>query len=315
MTDNILAKIVASKREEVAAGKRQRSLAELKALVAQQEQNCQLDQQDEQNHQDQNSQLGQPDQQDEQNHQDQNSQQCQLSQNIQENKPRGFARAIQQSISQGRAAVIAEIKKASPSKGVIREDFHPAKIATTYAQAGATCLSVLTDEHYFQGAGSFLQQARAACSLPVLRKDFVIDPWQVYESRLLGADCILLIAAILDMACMHELHDLAQQLGMDVLVEVHDQQELDAALTLSPELLGINNRNLQTFAVDLATTLSLLPRVPDKVILVTESGMHQRADVARMMDNGVHAFLVGEAFMAAPDPGVALAELFPSLAE
>ena len=224
---------------------------------------------------------------------------------------RGFIQAIREPAEQGRPAVIAEVKKASPSKGVIRPDFHPADIARSYEAAGAACLSVLTDERFFQGAASHLQAARSATSLPILRKDFVIDPWQVYESRALGADCILLIVSVLDEAMLRELHDLAQHLGMDVLVEVHNEAELERALAISPALIGINNRNLKTFEVDLATSLALLPKIPAGVTLVTESGIHHREDVERMMAAGVRAFLVGEAFMAAPDPGGALTELFP----
>lgn len=223
---------------------------------------------------------------------------------------RDFLGALRGTLEAGRAAVIAEVKKASPSKGVLREHFVPADIAASYAAHGATCLSVLTDERFFQGAAAYLQQARAACTLPVLRKDFMIDAYQVFEARALGADCILLIAACLDDAHMADLEAQAHALGMAVLVEVHDGPELDRALRLQTPLLGINNRNLRSFEVSLDTTLSLLPRVPPSHLLVTESGILVPADVHRMRDAGVHAFLVGEAFMRAPDPGQALAALF-----
>jgi indole-3-glycerol phosphate synthase len=205
---------------------------------------------------------------------------------------------------------LAEVKKASPSKGVLREHFVPAEIAASYAAHGAACLSVLTDERFFQGSAAYLQQARAACTLPVLRKDFMVDEYQVVEARALGADCILLIAACLDDAQMADLEACAQALGMAVLVEVHDGDELDRALRLKTPLLGINNRNLKTFEVTLDTTLALLPRVPADRLLITESGILQRADVQRMRAAQVHGFLVGEAFMRAPDPGAALAALF-----
>ncbi len=223
---------------------------------------------------------------------------------------RGFAAAMRASIPAGRAAVIAEVKKASPSKGVLREHFVPAEIAASYRAGGAACLSVLTDERFFQGSAAVLQQARAACALPVLRKDFMVDAYQVFEARAMGADCILLIAACLDDAQMADLEAQALALGMDVLVEVHDAAELGRALRLATPLLGINNRNLRTFEVTLATTLDLLPRVPADRLLVTESGILARADVLRMRAAGVHAFLVGEAFMRAADPGAALADLF-----
>jgi indole-3-glycerol phosphate synthase len=223
---------------------------------------------------------------------------------------RGFEMALRAKIAAGQAGVIAEVKKASPSKGVLREHFVPAEIAASYAQHGAACLSVLTDQHFFQGSTAYLQQARGACALPVLRKDFMVDVYQIYEARALGADCILLIAACLDDGLMLELEAVATALGMDVLVEVHDGDELERALRLKTPLLGINNRNLRTFEVTLATTLALLPRVPADRLLVTESGILGRADVQRMRDSGVHAFLVGEAFMRAADPGAALAGLF-----
>ena len=223
---------------------------------------------------------------------------------------RDFVGALRKKIGAGRAAVIAEIKKASPSKGVLRERFEPAAIAASYERHGAAALSVLTDERFFQGAAAYLEQTRAESTLPALRKDFIVDPYQVYESRLHGADCILLIAAILDDAQIADLEALALELGMAVLVEVHDGAELARAGRLRTPLLGINNRNLRTFAVTLETTLGLLPSVPAGRLLVTESGILGGADVLRMREAGVHAFLVGEAFMRAPDPGVALAELF-----
>ncbi len=224
--------------------------------------------------------------------------------------PRSFIGAIQAKIAAGEAAVIAEIKKASPSKGVIREDFRPAEIAASYARHGAACLSVLTDEQFFQGSAEYLQVARAACDIPVLRKDFMIDPYQVYEARAMGADCILLIAAALDLAEMRALETIAHQLGMSVLVEVHNAEELEQALQLETPLLGINNRNLRTFEVTLETTLSLLARIPAGKIIVTESGIFTSQDVALMREHAVHTFLVGEAFMRQPDPGVALAQVF-----
>ena len=223
---------------------------------------------------------------------------------------RDFAGALERRIHAGRPAVIAEIKKASPSKGLLRADFRPADIALSYERGGAACLSVLTDVDFFQGADAHLQQARAACGLPVLRKDFMLDPYQVYEARVLGADCILLIVAALDDARLHTLAALAQDLGMDVLVEVHDARELTRALALNTRLIGINNRNLSTFETTLATTLDLLQHIPSNRTLVTESGIHTRADVARMRAQGVQAFLVGEAFMRAEDPGAKLAEIF-----
>ena len=223
---------------------------------------------------------------------------------------RGFEAAIRAKIAGGQAGVIAEIKKASPSKGVLRADFKPAEIAASYASHGAACLSVLTDVHFFQGAPAYLGQARSACTVPVLRKDFMIDPYQVYEARSWGADCILLIVAALDHGLMTELEACAHELGMGVLVEVHDGVELDAALRLKTALLGINNRNLRTFETSLATTIDLLPRIsPDKLV-VTESGIMTTDDVKRMRDVGVNGFLVGEAFMRATEPGVELQRLF-----
>lgn len=259
---DILNKIVATKREEIAAARAAKSLAEVEAEAAAQ------------------------------------------------SLPRDFVGAIRDRIACGRPAVIAEIKKASPSKGVIRPDFRPADIARSYAAHGAACLSVLTDRQYFQGAPEYLQAARAACSLPVLRKDFIVDPYQVVEARAMGADCILLIAACLSLADMQALEAQAQALGMAVLVEVHDADELETALQLKTPLLGINNRNLRTFDVTLATTLALLPRISGERIVVTESGILAPADVALMRQNAVHAFLVGEAFMRAAEPGEELSRLF-----
>lgn len=259
---DILDKIVAVKREEIAAASRQRDLASLRR-----EAEARTD-------------------------------------------VRDFAGALRDKIAAGRAAVIAEVKKASPSKGVLREHFVPAEIAASYERHGAACLSVLTDVRFFQGAAAYLQQARAACALPVLRKDFMVDPYQVYEARAMGADCILLIAACLDDTQMADLEAQALALGMAVLVEVHDGAELDRALRLKTPLVGINNRNLRSFEVSLDTTLSLLPRVPADRLLVTESGILGVDDVARMRDANVYAFLVGEAFMRAEDPGAALAKLF-----
>ncbi len=241
--------------------------------------------------------------------------------------PRDFLGSLRARIAQGQAAVIAEIKKASPSKGVLREDFRPAEIAVSYERGGAACLSVLTDRQFFQGSPDDLKEARDACSLPVLRKDFLIDPYQVYEARAMGADAILLIVAAFaqpaptgrgagaegaafNVPAMGELETLARSLGMAVLVEVHDAAELDAALQLTTPLIGINNRNLHTFAVDLNTTLGLLPRMPGDRLVVTESGILAPEHVALMRAQGVHAFLVGEAFMRAPDPGAELARLF-----
>lgn len=223
---------------------------------------------------------------------------------------RDFVGAIRSKIAAGKAAVIAEIKKASPSKGVIRVDFKPAEIAASYEQGGAACLSVLTDEQYFQGSADYLKQARAACSLPVLRKDFMIDIYQVYEARAMGADCILLIAAALTLAQMQELESVAHSLGMAVLVEVHNGEELAQAIQLTTPLLGINNRNLRTFEVTLDTTLGLLEKISGDKIVVTESGIFTADDVKLMRDHAVHTFLVGEAFMRQDNPGAELAKVF-----
>ena len=261
-TPDILKKIIARKREEIAAGLRSVGLAEM-AERAKSAEPC-----------------------------------------------RGFVQAMRARIDAGEAAVIAEIKKASPSKGVIREDFRPAEIAASYERGGAACLSVLTDRDFFQGGNEYLRQARAACALPVIRKDFIIDDYQVYEARAIGADCILLIAACLDDAQMAGLAERATALGMDVLVEVHDAEELRRVLPLGLPLVGINNRNLRSFEVSLQTTLDLLPQIPDDRIVVTESAIHSRDDVALMRQHGVDVFLVGEAFMRATDPGLKLAELF-----
>jgi indole-3-glycerol phosphate synthase len=262
LSDDILQRIVAVKREEIAAGRARRSLASWR-------------------------------------------EEAESRRDL-----RAFAAALRAKVSTGQAAVIAEIKKASPSKGVLREHFVPAEIAASYAEHGAACLSVLTDERFFQGAAAYLQQARAACALPALRKDFMVDEYQVTEARALGADCILLIAACLDDAQLADLEACALALGLAVLVEVHDAAELDRALRLRTPLVGINNRNLKTFEVTLDTTLALLSQVPTDRLLVTESGILARADVQRMRGAGVNAFLVGEAFMRAPDPGQALAALF-----
>ncbi len=259
---NILTKIVASKREEVASRRALTPVNVLKEAIARQP------------------------------------------------RARSFADAISRRVKRRQAAVIAEIKKASPSKGIIRENFDPVSIAERYEAAGAACLSVLTDVNFFMGSDEFLVAAKAATSLPVLRKDFMVDPYQIYESRSIGADCILLIASILDIQQMHEFYDLAQGMGMDVLVEIHNKQELDAALTLNPKLLGINNRDLSTFEVDLRVTLDLLNDIPQGIHVITESGIRQRTDVARMLSNNVYGFLVGEAFMKEPDPGEALKFLF-----
>lgn len=226
------------------------------------------------------------------------------------NDIRGFIRALKAKINAGKPAVIAEIKKASPSKGILRENFHPAEIAASYASHGAACLSVLTDVKYFQGGYDHLRQARAACSLPVIRKDFLIDPYQVIHARALGADCILLIAAALSPDQLLELEAVAIELGMDVLVEIHDPSELDAALAMQTRLLGINNRNLTTFETKLENTINMLDSIPDDYLLVTESGILSNDDVKLMRQHKVNAFLVGEAFMRAEEPGVALKELF-----
>lgn len=223
---------------------------------------------------------------------------------------RGFVEAIESKINQGQAAVIAEIKKASPSKGLLREHFNPADIAISYEKNGAACLSVLTDKDYFQGSEAYLKEARAACQLPVIRKDFIIDPYQVYEARAIGADCILLIVSALDDSQLIVLSDLALQLGMDVLIEVHDLAELERALLLNLPLIGINNRNLSTFETSLNTTLDLLARIPDNHTVITESGIHSPADVTLMRDHNVNGFLVGEIFMRATDPGAQLHTLF-----
>jgi indole-3-glycerol phosphate synthase len=262
---DILERIVAVKREEIAAGRARRSLASLREEAESAERRADL---------------------------------------------RHFVGALRRRLDDGRPAVIAEVKKASPSKGVLRERFVPAEIAASYTLHGAAALSVLTDERFFQGSADALRQARAACPLPVLRKDFLIDDYQVFEARAMGADCILLIVACLDDARLADLEAIAAALGMAVLVEVHDGDELERALRLRTPLLGINNRNLRTFEVALETTLGLLPRVPPERILVTESGILAPADVRRMRAADVHAFLVGEAFMRAPDPGEALAALF-----
>jgi indole-3-glycerol phosphate synthase len=226
------------------------------------------------------------------------------------NDCRGFARTIEAKIAAGQSGVIAEIKKASPSKGILREHFVPAEIAQSYEEGGAACLSVLTDVQYFQGSAAFLQQARAACSLPVIRKDFIVDAYQVYEARVMGADCILLIVGALELHQMQALETLAVDLGMDVLVESHDAEELERALTLKTSLIGINNRDLRTFNVALSTTTDLLSRIPKGKRVITESGILARADVEHMRAYNVHSFLVGEAFMRAPEPGAALAALF-----
>ncbi|MBT3436238.1 MAG: indole-3-glycerol phosphate synthase TrpC [Oceanospirillaceae bacterium] len=224
--------------------------------------------------------------------------------------PRGFANAMYAKTEAGQPAVIAEAKKASPSKGVIRQDFNPVEIAQSYARGGAACMSVLTDADFFQGHEDYLQQARSACDLPVIRKDFIVDAYQVYEARAIGADCILLIVACLEDQQMHDLAHLAHDLGMDVLVESHDAAELQRALQLSTPLIGINNRNLHTFDLTLQTTFDLLAMIPEDRMVITESGIHQPSDVALMQSHTVNAFLVGESFMRAADPGAKLAELF-----
>jgi len=225
-------------------------------------------------------------------------------------QPRGFIKAIETQLSKNKAAVIAEIKKASPSKGIIRENFNPKEIAISYEKGGATCISVLTDQKYFQGHANYLKEARAACSLPVLRKDFMVDPYQIYEARALGADCILLIVAALSLDLMRELEEIAHSLGMNVLVEVHNQEELDLALQLKTKLLGINNRNLKTFDVSLTTTFDLIKNVNADKIIVTESGILTSDDVKLMQDHYVNTFLIGEAFMRQSDPGHSLKTLF-----
>jgi indole-3-glycerol phosphate synthase len=222
---------------------------------------------------------------------------------------RGFENAMRRALLQG-PAVIAEIKKASPSAGVIREDFHPGEIASSYQSGGAACLSVLTDKDFFQGDARYLHEARNACSLPVLRKDFIIDTWQVLESRVMGADCILLIASALEQALMQELLQLARETGMDVLIEVHDEAEMDRALSLDHDLIGVNNRNLNTFETSLATSERLKRMLTGEQLLVTESGIRTAADVKRMQRSGINAYLVGEAFMRENDPGVALERMF-----
>ena len=224
--------------------------------------------------------------------------------------PRGFARALQDKVNVKKPAIIAEVKKASPSKGVIREDFKPLEIAQDYAMNGATCLSILTDKDFFQGSEAYLQKARETCPLPILRKDFMIDPYQIHESKALGADCILLIAAILDDEMMHALANLATALGMDVLVESHNAEELTRALTLETTLIGINNRNLRTFETSLETTIELQQMVPDDRLIITESAIHTQSDVKKMLDHDIYSFLVGEAFMKAPSPGQKMRELF-----
>ena len=223
---------------------------------------------------------------------------------------RGFYSAIESRTKNGQNAVIAEIKKASPSKGIIRDNFEPISIAKSYETAGAACLSVLTDTRFFKGSDEYLVDARSAVSIPVLRKDFIIDPYQIHEARCLGADCILLIVSILDKIRLKQFSDLAISLGMDVLVEVHDDEELELALEISPALLGINNRNLRTFEVDLQVTLALLQKVPADTLVITESGIHTRQDVALMNENHVYGFLVGESFMRETDPGAMLNSLF-----
>ena len=224
--------------------------------------------------------------------------------------PLGFVSALQRRAGEQKPGVIAEIKKASPSKGVIRADFNPAAIATSYATANATCLSILTDEQYFQGHDDYLREVRQVVTLPLLRKDFTIDAYQVYEARAMGADCILLIVSALKPADLRDLYALAQSVGLDVLIEVHDAEELAIALALGPDLIGINNRNLKTFNTNLETTIDLLSNIPAGVVVVTESGISTVADVSRMQANNVHCFLVGEAFMRATDPGQALSDLF-----
>lgn len=223
---------------------------------------------------------------------------------------RGFVQALQTTVQSGKAAVIAEVKKASPSKGVIRADFRPVEIARSYEAAGASCLSVLTDEKYFQGSDAYLASIRSSVELPLLRKEFIVDEYQIAESRLIGADCILLIVAALNPRELKDFHARARNIGLDVLIEVHDAEELELALTLEPTLIGINNRNLKTFETSLSNTFDLLGAIPRNVLIVTESGIHSREDVQAMREHDVHAFLVGEAFMRADDPGAALISLF-----
>lgn len=227
-----------------------------------------------------------------------------------QDQPRGFVEALERKLAEGQAAVIAEIKKASPSKGVIREDFYPGEIARSYARGGAACLSVLTDVDFFQGSDEYLKQVRLEVDLPVIRKDFLVDEYQVFEARAIGADCILLIVACLEPERLRDLNDLARELGMDVLVEVHNQEELELALQLPNRLVGINNRNLHSFEVSLDTTFDLLAQIPDDRIVVTESGIHTIDDIAAMRGHNVNSFLVGEAFMRADDPGLRLMEMF-----
>lgn len=222
---------------------------------------------------------------------------------------RGFIHALQTKVRQQQTAVIAEIKKASPSKGLIRPDFEPAAIAKSYETGGATCLSVLTDQNFFQGSESYLKAARQACQLPVLRKDFMIDPYQIYEARVIGADCVLLIVSALSETDLHNLYELSLNLGLDVLIEVHDEKELETALALKPAIIGINNRNLRTFETSLKTTIELNQKIPENILVITESGIHTHADVQLMRDNNIHTFLIGEAFMRAKDPGQQLQEL------
>ncbi|MBN0988851.1 indole-3-glycerol phosphate synthase TrpC [Amphritea pacifica] len=265
-TPTVLKKIIARKYEEIAERQPVKSIADLKAQIADQQGSA--------------------------------------------TDPRGFVANMAKTLAAGRSAIIAEAKKASPSKGVIRDPFVPADIARSYEAGGASCLSVLTDADFFQGSEAFLMEARAACSLPVIRKDFIVDPYQIYEARAIGADCILLIVAALDDAQMADLNALALELGMDVLIEVHNQAELERSLPLGNTLVGINNRNLHTFEVSLEHTFELLDRVPDDRIVVTESGILCRDDVIAMREHQVDSFLVGEAFMRAADPGSKLAELF-----
>ncbi|MEE4361932.1 MAG: indole-3-glycerol phosphate synthase TrpC [Pseudomonadales bacterium] len=262
MASDVLERILATKATEVAAGRRERSLAQLRAAAGEMP------------------------------------------------PPRGFTVALRARIAEGGAAVIAEVKKASPSKGVIREAFDPAAIARAYAEGGATCLSVLTDRDYFQGNAACLVAAREACTLPVLRKDFMIDPWQIWESRAMGADCVLLIVAALDDDRLRALSDTALEAGMDVLVEVHDEAELDRALQLPTALIGVNNRDLRSFETRLATSLELRQLIPGDRLPIAESGIHSREDVLRLRAGDIHAFLVGEAFMRADDPGAALRSMF-----